>query len=201
MPTDPAPTVHLNPLEIWYMYRAKILTYGGIVLAALVIFAAYQIYDYRRTTQSQALYEKAQTPADFQAVIDQYPGTTAAGNAALRAADKLRAEKKYDEAVAVLRHFIDKYPTHPFAAGGWISLASTYEMQGKLDQALEANTSAISKYPDAYTTPLAMLAQARISLQQGKKADARRIYQDVAGRFQQSIYAREAIRELHFIQK
>lgn len=201
MTPEPAETVHLTPTEIWYMYKTKILTYAGIILIALVSFAAYQLHDYMVTTGSQNLYAKAETAADFEAVMKQYPGTPAAGDAALRLADKLRDEKKYDEAVAVLRNFVEKYPAHPLAAGGWTSLGATYEMNHKLDEALASNASAISKYPDAYTTPIAMMSQARIYLLQGKKDDARRTYQDVAASYGQSLYAAEAKQELHFIKK
>lgn len=198
---DPAETVHLTPVEIWYMYKTKILMYAGIITAALVIFAAYQLYQYRRTTGSQNLYAKAETTADFEAVLKQYPGTTAAGDAALRLGDKLRAEKKYDESAAVLRNFVEKYPAHPLAAGGWTSLGATYEIQGKLDEALAANASALSKYPDAYTAPIAMMAQARLYKLKGKTEDAVRTYQDVATRYRDSFYAQEAMQELHFLKK
>lgn len=202
MPTDPsAEPVHLNPIEIWYLYKTKILTYVGIIVTGLAIFAVIQLIDYRRTQGSQSLYEVAKTADDFQALIKKYPGTPAAGDAALRLGALLREEKKFDESATVLRNFVEKYPDHPLAAGGWTSLGATYETQGKLDEAFQANASAISKYPDAYTTPIAMMAQARIYLAKGKKDDARRTYQDIAGRFQQSIYGREALRELHFLKK
>lgn len=202
MPNDPAADpVQLNPVEIWYIYKTKILTYGGIILTALLIFGVVQFIDYRRNQGSQALYGQAKTADDFRAVIKEYPGTPAGGDAALRLGALLREEKKYDESAAVLREFVEKYPGHPLASGGWTSLATTYEAQGKLAEALQANTTATSKYPDAYTTPIALLAQARIYAAQGKTDDARRTYQDVAGRFQQSIYGRQAIRELHFLKK
>jgi TolA-binding protein len=202
MPTDPAAEpVHLNPIEIWYIYKTKILTYAGIILTGLIIFAAIQLIDYRRAQGSQSLYEQAKTADDFRAVIQQYPGTPVAGDAALRLGALLREEKKFDESAAVLRNFAEKYPGHPLAAGGWTSLGATYETQGKLDDALQANASAISKYPEAYTTPIAMMAQARIYAAQGKKEEARRTYQDVASRFQQSIYGRQAMREIHFLKK
>ena len=201
MPTEPTETVHLTPLEIWYMYKTKILTYAAIIAAVLVIIGSYQLYSYLRITGSESLYAKAESTADFQAVMQKYPGTVAAGNAALRLADKLRSEQKYDEAVTVLRAYLEKYPGHPLAAGGWISLAQTYEIQGKMDSAMEAYTSAISKYPEAFTAPIAMMGQARINLLKGKKEEARRIYQDVAARYQQSIYARQALSEAKFIKK
>ena len=81
MTPDSAETVHLTPLEMWYMYKTKILTYAGIITAALVLYAAYQLHDYLRTTGSQNLYAKAQTAADYEAVLKQYPGTAAAGAA------------------------------------------------------------------------------------------------------------------------
>lgn len=201
MSTDPAETVHLNPTEIWYLYKTKILIYGGIILAAVILFSGVQLRTYLRTSGSQALYEQADTAADYAAIIQKYPGTPAAGNAALREAEKLRADGKYDEAAQVLRQFVDKYPAHPLACGGWTSLGVTYEKQGKLDDALDAYANAISKYPDAYTTPIAMMAQARIYLLKDKKEDARRIYMDVAARYGQSIYGQEAARDLHFIKK
>ena len=201
MPTDPSPTVHLSPLEIWYMYKTKILTYAGIVAAALIFFGAYELHSYQQTTGSQSLYDKAETVADFQAVLKKYPGTVAAGNAALRLGDKLREEKKYDESEAVLRDFVAKNPGHPLASGGWTSLAATYEMQGNLEAALEANASAIAKFPDNYTTPIAMTAQARIYLMKGQKDDARRIYQDIMARFPRSLYARKSQQELLLMKK
>ncbi|MEI6561876.1 MAG: tetratricopeptide repeat protein [Verrucomicrobiota bacterium] len=201
MTPEPAETVHLTPLEIWYMYKTKILTYAGIIIAALVIYAAYQLHDYLRTTGSQELYAKAQSVADFEAVLKQYPGTVAAGDAALRMGEKLRTEKKYDESAAVLRNFVEKYPTHPLAAGGWTGLAATYEMQGKLDEALAANTSALSKFPDAYTAPIAMMSQARIYKLKGDKEGARRAYENVANRYRGTLYAREAMQELHLLKR
>jgi len=201
MTPEPAESVHLTPLEIWYMYKTKILTYAGIIIAALLIYAAYQLYVYRRTSGSEELYAKAQTVAGYEAVLKQYPGTVAAGNAALRMGEKLRSEQKYDESAAVLRNFVEKYPTHPLAAGGWTSLAATYEMQGKLDEALAANTSALSKFPDAYTAPIAMMSQARIYKLKGNKEDARRTYENIANRYRETLYAREAMQELHFLKK
>lgn len=201
MSTQPAENVHLNPMEIWYLYKTKILTYGGLILAALLVFSGVQLRNYLRASGSQDLYEKAETPADFEAIIQKYPGTPAAGNAALRLGEKLRAEGKYDESAATLRRFVEKNPLHPLACGGWTSLGVTYEKQGKLDEAMEAYSTAISKYPDAYTTPLAMMAQARIALQKGKKDEARRIYTDIAARYAQTLYAQEAMQNLRFIQK
>lgn len=200
-PTDPAEIVHLKPIEIWYLYKTKILIYGGSILAALTVFAGVQLYRHQRTTGSQELFAAANSAAELQAVIQKYPETVAAGNASLKLAEQLRAEKKYDEAVTVLRNFVEKNPEHPLAPGGWTSLGITYEVQGKLDEALEANQQGISKYPESEVTPVAMLAQARIYSAKGKKEEARRVYMDIVARYNRSIYAGKAQRELHFLRQ
>lgn len=196
-----AENVHLDPIEFWYMYKTKILLYGGLILAVALITLGGAVRNHLRTVNSEALYAKAETDAEFRAITEQYPGTPAAGNAALRLGEKLRSQGKYDESIAALRAFAEKYPKHPLAAGAWTSMAVTYEDQGKPDDALNAYAAAISKYPDAYTTPLAMMAQARLNLEKGNKDEARRIYSDVVARFGQTLYGQEAQHDLHFIQK
>jgi len=201
MSNDPAEKVHLSPIEFFYLYRTKILIYGGILLLALLTYASMQVNKHLRLSGSEALYEVAAAPGDFQAIIAKYAGTPAAGNAMLRLAQLLRAEGKYDESASVLRDFLEKYPNHPLACGGWTSLGITLERQGKIDAALEAYKMAITKYPDSYATPVAMMAQARLALERGDANEARRVYQDVASRFSRTPYAQEAMRNERFIQK
>jgi len=168
---------------------------------ALLAYADVQMRAYLRASGSEALFAQANTAGGFRNVMTQFPGTNAAGNAALRLGQVLRDEGKFDESAEVLRAFVEKYHTHPLASGGWTSLGITLEKQGKMEEAVEAYTMAITKFPDAFTTPPAMMAQARIALAKGKPDEARRIYQDVASRFAQTSYGQEAMRNLRFIQK
>jgi len=201
MSNEPAEKVHLSPIEFFYLYKTKILIYGGLLVAALLIYAGVQMRQHLRTSGSGALYAVAVTPENFRAVMDQYAGTPAAGNAALRLAQLLRTEGQYDESAAVLRDFIANYPTHPLVCGGWTSLGITLEKKGDMDGALEAYTAAITHFPDSFTTPPAMMAQARIALERGNSDEARRIYTDIAARFNQTLYGMEAMRNLRFIQR
>jgi len=201
MSTEPvSPEVFESP-EFWEEHKNKILIYGAVILLALGGYGIYALTSQRKTAAAETAYAQAATAAEFQAVTHDYAGTTAAGNAALQLADKLRSEKKYDEAAAAARDFIAKYPDHPLIGGAWVSLATTYELQGKLDEALSTYQEAAVKYPEAYSTPLAMNSQARILTQQGKKEDAKRIYQDVVARYPQSLFAHEAMRELRFLKR
>ncbi|MEI6351678.1 MAG: tetratricopeptide repeat protein [Verrucomicrobiota bacterium] len=199
MPTEPVSDSSIELTVFWIEHKKKILTYVAVIAAALACYGLYAFFVQQRTAAAQDLFAKASSDADLQAVISKFSGTRIAGNAALELADKLRSEKKYDEAVVVLRNFIEKYPKHPLASGAWTSLAATYELQGKPDEALDTYQQALSKYPDDYTAPLAMMSQARIKVAQNKKEEARRLYQDVTARFPDSPFAREAMRELRFL--
>jgi len=201
MSTEPVSPEVFEPLVFWVEHKQKILTYATIVVIAIGGYGIYEFSTEQKAAESQALFASADSVTDFQNVLKKYPGTRVGGNAALELADKLRQDKKYDEAVATLKEFIAKYPQHPLLAGAWASLASTYEMQGKLDEAFDAYQTTASKFPDAFTTPIAMMAQARISAQKGKKDDARKMYQDVAARYQESVFGREAMREQRLLKK
>jgi len=188
-------------LVFWYHNQRKILIYAAFLVAALATYGVFEFVDQQRKANSQEMYAKAETVADYRKVMQTYPGTRVAGNAALKIAEKLRAEKKYTEAIATLKEFIEKHPEHPLAAGAWTSLAATYELQGDLDKALDTYQQIASKTPNSYTTPIAIISQARIYAQKGKKDDARRLYSDVMARYQDSVFAGEASRELRFLKK
>ena len=201
MSTETVAPESFDLLVFWYHNRRKILIYVGVLAAALAGYGIFEIAAMQRKAASEALFAKAVTVADFRSVMSAYPGTRVAGDAALKIADKLREEKKFDEAEATLQQFINKHPEHPLAAGAWASLAATYELQGNLDKALDLYQQTASKYSSAYVAPVAMLAQGRIYLQKGKKDDARRIFQDVQARYQDTLFANEARRELRFMTK
>ncbi len=201
MPLEPSASDFFESPDFWDEHKNKIIAYAILVVLALGGYGVYAIVTQRKTAEAQSLYAQAKTVADLQTVVHDYAGTRVAGDAALELADKLRAEKKYDEAVTVLRDFIAKYPEHPLLSGAWTSLAATYELQGKLDEALDAYQQVASKYPEAYTTPIAMASQARILSQKGKKDEARNIYQNIVAQYHDSIFAREAMRELRFLKQ
>lgn len=201
MLTEPVSPESFEPLEFWDEHKTKILIYAALLIVVLGGYGIVQLVHQRRAAEAEGLYAKATSAADFRDILHAYPGTVIGGNAALEYADKLRGEKKFDEAIKVLTDFRTQFPDHPLMSGAWTSLATTYEMQGKLDQALDGYQQVISKFPGSYTTPLAMMAEGHIYAAQGKKDDARRVYQDIMARYAESGYARDAMRELQFLRK
>lgn len=200
MATDPVPSQdYLEPLDFWEIHKGKIIVYGSLLLLGAIAFGAYSFQQEAKRTAAGAAYSAAHTPGELEEVIRSYMGTVVAGDAALQLADQQRQEKKYDEAVATLRAFIAKNPEHPLIAGAWLSLANTLEVQGKTEEALDVYQQTGSKYPKSYAAPIALISEARLRVQAGHPEAAKPLYEGLIARFPKSLYAREAMRELRFL--
>lgn len=188
-----------DALHFWDTNRQIILIVGGVILLALIGFGIYQINQAHYLAAAGAALSQAASEDDYRAVIDKYPGTVAAGNAAIRLAGMLRAEKKYDNAIQVLQGFLDKYPAHPLASGADLSIAEILEAQGKPDDAMSRYQEVAAKYPDSYSAPVAVLDQANLLEFQGKTDDARRVFENFAAQFPDSVFAQQAMTEMRLM--
>ncbi len=188
-----------DPLFFWDRYRQIILLAGGVILLGLVGFGIYEFTQSQRVTAAGVALAGATTEADYRQVIDQYPGTIAAGNAYLYLASALREERKYDDALRTLDEFMAKYPAHPLVAAADLSYGETLEEQGKKDDAIAKYEEVAAKYPDSFSAPLAIIAEANIDKAQGKTEDARRLYENLMAQFPDSAFAQQAMAEMHLL--
>jgi len=188
-----------DPIIFWEQYRQMILLGAAVVLLGLAGFGIYSYHQYSTTAAAVAAFSTASTQEEYNQIIDKYPGTVAAGNAALMLASELRDARKYDDATQVLQTFLEKNPNHPLADAAELGIAETLEAQGKFDDAIAQYQDVTSKYPDSYSAPLALIAQANILRYQGKIEDARRAYENFVAQFPDSIFSQEAMAEMHML--
>jgi predicted negative regulator of RcsB-dependent stress response len=188
-----------DPLLFWDQYRSTILIVGALVLLGLAGFGFYEYNVTQKAAAASSALAEAASADDYRAVMTNYAGAPAAGNAAILLAGKLRDDKKYDEALDTLRTFLDKYPNHPLADAADLSIAETLEEQGKTDDALTQYQEVAAKYPDSFTAPIATIDQANILQGQGKINDARRLYQSFSTQFPNSAFSREAMGEMQLM--
>ncbi len=195
------PEAEFDPLEFWIRHRGKILLYGGLLAAALLIYGIYELARQRTAQAAQRAYASAKSAEDFRRVLTDYPRTVPGANAHLMLADKLRGEGKPDEAIATLRTFIDQHPDHPLISGAHASLAASQEAAGKLDEALATFQKVATSYPTSFSAPGAWIGQGRIFKAQGKMDEAKRAYETVKTQFAESLFANEAQQELQSLGK
>jgi predicted negative regulator of RcsB-dependent stress response len=188
-----------DPILFWDQNRQAILVVAVIVILALAGYGWYAAQQASTIAAAETALANASNEDDFNQIIAKYPGTTAAGNATLLLAGKLRDAKRYDDAIQTLQTFMDKYPKHPLIAAGDLGIAQVLDNEGKQDEALSRYEEVAAKYQDSYTAPVALLAQASILRHQGKNEEARRVYENFVTQFPDSVFAQEANAEMRMI--
>ncbi len=182
-----APDLVLEGTMIWDRYKLPIVAAVTLVVLGLVGSEFYETNRAKAASAASALLDASKTPAEYQKVIDTYPGSEAAANAYL-----LLGRARYDAgdhpgAVQAWQTLASKYPQHPLLPTALIGVAGALEAQGKLDEARTMYQRAASAQPHSYVAPLARLAEAELLLAQRKTAEAKHIYEDLIATGRQDI--------------
>jgi TolA-binding protein len=212
MPTDqPSTDAAIEAQVFWLRFQKEIAAVLIILILAIVGFAGYRFYTDRRNSRAAELLGKAKNPQDYQAVITQYPATSAGASAYLLVAETQRNEKKFAEANATLQTFIEKYPEHDFAPTARLSMAANLESMGKNDEALVIYQQVATRYPSTYAAPLALISEVPLLKAQNRIDDARRVCEEILTKYRmpgqqveattrddriETIWAGEAMRQL-----
>src|SRR5437867_507374 len=120
--TEKIVPTEFDAAAFWDTHKNKFILYGLLLIAGLAAFVIYQISTNHNLIESQALYQNAKTAEDYRRLIDQYPRSVVAANAYLVLAEKLRDDRKYEEALAILRKFTAQFPEHPLIGGASLSI-------------------------------------------------------------------------------
>lgn len=190
---DPALETHL----FWDQYKTTIIAVAAVLLLGGLGYAGFQLYTARHAAEASALLAAAQSPQDYQQVIDRYPGSGPAASAYLLLAAQQRAKKNYAEANTTLHKFIDQFPKHELITTAWMGVAANLESLGKNDEALSTYQRLASEFPQSFNAPLALLAELPFLKAKNRLEDARHICETVLTQYRDSLVASEAIRELN----
>src|SRR5437763_9362559 len=208
--TPPSSDVAVEARVFWLRFQKEIAAALIIVILAIIGFAGYRFYTYRRNSTAAELLGQAKTPNDYQAVIERYPGTPAGASAYLLLAEKQRNEKMFAEANATLQRFVDKNPAHDFVPTARLAMAANLESMGKNDEALSIFQEIATKYPNTYNGPLALISQVPLLKAKNRIDDARRVCEEILTKYKipgqqiegtrddrmDTVWAGEAMRQL-----
>jgi tetratricopeptide (TPR) repeat protein len=175
---EPAPS-SFDPIVFWSLHRTKII-YGSVaVVLLLVIFGIVIGYRAVQAQKAGAAFAAAETSGDWQSVISDYPGSTAAGNAYLRLAAKLAADGKYSESDSAYQSFLRDNHDHPLLVNGYMGLAQNAENEKNPDRALQGYAQVVKQFGTSYLAPLALFHQARLTRDKGQLKEARELFERV----------------------
>lgn len=163
----------------WEAHWKKFVAALVAVVVAILAAGGWAYYRSDRRSSGAELYALAATPEAWREVVALYPGSLVAGNAQVRIATALRSEGKLDEAAAELAQFVSSQPDHPLAGAAWLSVGEIRQLQQNTGGALEAYRMASGRYQQSYAAPLALLAEAKLLVSQGKSGEGRAILDSI----------------------
>jgi predicted negative regulator of RcsB-dependent stress response len=199
MPTLSSSDAALEREVFWDRHKTKVMATLVAALLAVAGFGGYKFYSERRANAAASSLANAKTPAEFQKVIAEYPGTPAGGSAYLLLADVLKNEKKFSEANAALQNFLDKYPNHELAGTARLAMAGNLEALGKKDEALTAYQRLATGAPQAFTAPVALFSQIHLLKEKNQIEEARRVCETIITQHRESRFAQEATYQLRLL--
>lgn len=168
-----------------------------LALVAILIFAiiGWMIYgsirSHRQETAGAALV-KANDLAALQKVTSDFPGTNAAGSAALLIAAEQWKTGQQEAAIATLKNFISSHPKHPAIGAAKAKLAAKLMIQGKNEEA-SREFSEIASNPDAtYLASYSLISQGDIALAAKNVEQAESLYKKALADFPESQFSQLA---------
>jgi TolA-binding protein len=189
---DPALETHL----FWDQYKTTIIAVAVVLLLGGLGYAGFQLNTARHAAEASALLAAAQSPQEYQQVIDRYPGSGPAASAYLLLAAQQRAKRNYAEANVTLHKFIDQFPKHELVTTAWMGVAANLESLGKNDETLSTYQRLATEYPQSFNAPLALLAEVPLLKAKNRFEEARHICETLLTQYRDSMVANEAMREL-----
>ena len=194
---DPA----LETRLFWEQYKASIIAVVSVLVLGTLGYAGFKLYSERQASAAATLLAAANSPQDFQQVIERYPGSQPAASAYLLLAQKQRANKQYAGANTTLHKFIDQFPKHELITTAWMGVATNLDSLGKPDEALSTYQRLVAEYPQSFNAPLAMLSEVPLLKAKNRTEEARRVCETLLTQYRDNILASEAMRELRALPK
>jgi len=189
------PISSFDPEVFWALHKQKIVL--GAVLAVLILLAGsiYIGLQAIQTQNAEKAYSAAQSIEAWQALIQQFPTSVAAGNAYLRIGAKEAEDGKYAESDTAYETFIRQFPKHPLSVDGYMGLAANAELEKNPDKALGYYRQVATLFGNSFQAPMALFHEARITAAKGQLKEAQALYETIVQRFPQSTVAGIASRE------
>jgi TolA-binding protein len=174
-----APDLLLDSGLVFERHKVLILAVVAVVILALIGLGMFQSYRVKTDAAASAQFDAAKTAADYQKIIDTYPGSKAAANSYLLLGRSKFTANDFAGAAQVWGDFAAKYPQHALTPAALSGKASALEALGKSNEARALYQRVATSYQSSYAAPLARLGEATLLLGERKTDEAKHVYEDV----------------------
>lgn len=151
-----------------------------VAIAAVIVLAIFLYRGNREANERKAsrMMGEARNVQALQAVINQYPATSAARLSLLQAAKAQFDSGDFVTAQATYREFLAKNPGHPMASIAELGIVHCTEGMGQAEQALAAYTDFHGKHKESFLAPVALFGKARCLKTLKRHKDSKATYED-----------------------
>lgn len=195
----------VNEVEVVRLFLQRHGTAIALALLVVVALAAgltsYRRWSRGRRERSVRELGMARSVQDLEALIERYPGSTAASVALLRLAKEQYNLGRYDLALRKYDEFLKKYPEHVFAPAAELGRVHGLEARGQLREALDGYRAFAARHPGHHLEPQAVLGEARCLEDLGRLEDARIVYEDFLAGNPDSIWSARAEESLEEVRR
>ena len=151
-----------------------------LAIAAVVVLAVvlYRANISGNEEKASRMLGEARNVQALQALMNQYPKSSAAKIAQLQMAKAQYDNGDFVAARAGYQAFLSKYPQHPMAGIAELGLIHCSEGMGQTEAALAEYTRFAAKNPTHFLAPTAIFGKARCLQTMKRYAEARAVYED-----------------------
>ncbi len=150
----------------------------GVLILATLIGAVYAFQKQQGEMKASQLLLHAKSPAQQEAILNQYPSSTAAPAAMLALASGAFHAGALDQALGHYVRFLEKYPEHPMALTAELGALMCHEGRGQTALALDGFSKFAAVHSTHFLVPQALFGKARCLYTLGREAEARSVYED-----------------------
>ncbi len=159
-------------------------------IAVLLAIMAWKTRTERKRDQAFIQYAVASTAAQFEEILEQFPGTRAAELSMLLAARAKYDQSRFEEANRLYTSFLQKFPGHFLEPIARLGQVHCREATGLLDDALSDYRRLAAGFTNATAfLTIARLGEARCLRQMGLLDDALAVYDDLLIAFPENGWA------------
>ncbi|MFP6874520.1 MAG: tetratricopeptide repeat protein [Verrucomicrobiales bacterium] len=177
--------------EFLEKHGKKTILLVSLIIAAIGISFFLNAKTKARLRESGEKFVSAQETGELEAVVEDYPGSPAAGNALLFLADRQLTNGKPEEAKITLTKFVKEHNSDPVYYNGVFALATVNEKLGKHDAARKRYQEIIDAGEKASTGAAAALRLADLMQENGDLEGALAAYKNIAPDYPGSVFIEE----------
>lgn len=207
VPSSQGQAPEYNPVALEDILRFLKTNYTVLAVGTVIIvlvaagLTMYFMQQRRNAERASQMLLVAQSPRQWEELLEQYPDTKVAPIALLALASSQYSVGAYDQAFATYGRFLEKYPRHGMALAAELGKIQCQEGRGEIEMAFNGYALFGGMHPDHFLAPQALFGQARCLQIMRRYPEAKVIYEDFIAAHPESEWVPQAEFALRYLDR